>query len=212
MTAPRVFILSQIRLVREALALSLSREQRLSVVGVGETSSSIVETFVNAQADVALLDMSISGAVDAARSLATLSPPAKVVAFAVAEIDDDVVACAESGMAGFVSRDGTIDDLVAAVESAMRGELRCSPRVAALLFGRVAQLGARLPRDAALRLLTPREREVSALIDQGLSNKVIAKELHIGLATVKNHVHSILDKLQVRRRSEAAARLRGRSL
>ena len=60
-----------------------------------------------------------------------------------------------------------------------------------------------------MRTLPPREREIVALIDRGLSNKEIAGELHIELATVKNHVHSVLDKLQVRRRGAAAAAIRG---
>jgi DNA-binding NarL/FixJ family response regulator len=207
---PRVFIVSNVRLVQEALVLYLSQEKRVEVVGAGEPSPSVAAAFLHARVDIALLDMSVFSAIDTARRFVALASPAKVVAFSVAEADSDVLACAESGMAGFVTRNSTIEDLVTATENAMRGELRCSPHIAGRLFDRLAQLGARLAPDAEPPLLTKREREIGGLIVQGLSNKAIAEELRIGTATVKNHVHSILDKLHVRRRGEAAVRLRDR--
>jgi len=107
-----------------------------------------------------------------------------------------------------VPRDGTLADLRAVIESVARGEVVCSPRIAASLLRRIADLAAeREPPPPELRL-TSREIEIVELIDQGLSNKEIAQRLSIALPTVKNHVHSILDKLHVHRRAEAAARLR----
>jgi DNA-binding NarL/FixJ family response regulator len=206
----RVFIVSNVLLIREALALYLSRQKRVQVVGIGEPSRHVADQCIQTGADIALVDMALLKPIDLARDFVAMAAPTKIVAFSVADVDDEVLACAESGMSGFVARNGTIEDLVAAVEHAMRGELRCSPRVAGLLFDRVAQLGARVPRDVEVAPLTRREQEIGGLIVQGLSNKAIAQELRIGTATVKNHVHSILDKLHVRRRGEAAARLRER--
>src|SRR5437773_985410 len=80
--------------------------------------------------------------------------------------------------------------------------------LAASLLRRVATLAAEQAPVSAAERLTSREREIVRLIDDGLSNKQIAGELHIELPTVKNHVHNILEKLQVQRRSEAAARVR----
>ncbi len=82
----------------------------------------------------------------------------------------------------------------------------CTPRIAALLLRRVAEAAA--PRSSGLERLTPRETEIVDLIEQGLSNKQIARRLSIELATVKNHVHNILEKLEVARRGEAVARVR----
>jgi two-component system, NarL family, nitrate/nitrite response regulator NarL len=120
-----------------------------------------------------------------------------------------VIACAEAGISAFVAREGTAEDLVAAVHQAMRGELVCSPRVTALLFDRVAALSAERTTSIPTDALTEREKEIIPLVEQGLSNKEIARQLRVGAATVKNHVHNILEKLQVRRRGEVAARLRG---
>jgi DNA-binding NarL/FixJ family response regulator len=141
-------------------------------------------------------------------AIAGASLPVKVVAFSVAETEDEICECAEAGIAGYVARDGSKEDLIAAVEYAVRGEVICSPRAAACLFRRLAahvRTTRQRPREAAL---TSREQDIIALIDKGLSNKEIARQLKISLPTVKNHVHNILEKLQVRRRGAAAALLR----
>jgi two-component system, NarL family, nitrate/nitrite response regulator NarL len=93
--------------------------------------------------------------------------------------------------------------LLQTIESVERGELLCTPRVAASLLHRVQWL-SRYAQPAPAQHLTYREREVLQLIDQGFSNKEIARALSIELGTVKNHVHNILNKLKVARRSEAA--------
>jgi DNA-binding NarL/FixJ family response regulator len=114
----------------------------------------------------------------------------------------------QAEIAGYVGRNGSKEDLIAAVENAVRGEVLCSPRVAASLFRRLAahvQITKRRPPEAAL---TGREQDIIALINMGLSNKEIARQLKISLPTVKNHVHNILEKLPVGRRGVAAAPLR----
>jgi two-component system, NarL family, nitrate/nitrite response regulator NarL len=85
----------------------------------------------------------------------------------------------------------------------------CSPQIAASLIRRVRTLSCERPAPSDVPPLTARQWEILDLIDEGLSNKEIAGRLCIEVPTVKNHIHNILDKLQVRRRSEAAARVRG---
>jgi DNA-binding NarL/FixJ family response regulator len=111
-----------------------------------------------------------------------------------------------------VLRDGTVDDLVATIESASRGELRCSAKIAAALLRRVADLATERDISKTNARLTRREQENACLVEEGLSNKEIAARLFIEVATVKNHVHNILEKLQVRTRGEAAAAVRRRGL
>ena len=136
-------------------------------------------------------------------------PTYPLVALAIEDNDDDVVAWAEAGVSGLVTPNTALDGLTATLESVARGGARCSPRATAALFRRVAGLAGQYLRAAAgsepPARLTPREREVIALIDRGLSNKQIASQMQIELATVKNHVHAILEKLHVERRGEAAA-------
>jgi DNA-binding NarL/FixJ family response regulator len=105
-------------------------------------------------------------------------------------------------------RDGSLDDLVAIVQSVARGETLCSPRVAAILFKQVAVLASERQSRILSVHLTTREREIVDLIDRGLSNKQISHQLSVEVRTVKTHVHNILEKLQVHRRGEAAAWVR----
>jgi DNA-binding NarL/FixJ family response regulator len=154
--------------------------------------------------DVALVEMGIPDLDAIIPALAARSPRIPVVAIGIADSDTEVLACAERGVAGYVTRDGSVEELAATIRGAARGELICSPQTAGTLMRRLATLAAELnPRSATARL-TRREREVAALMQEDLSNKEIASRLRIEVATVKNHVHNVLDKLQVHRRGEAA--------
>jgi two-component system, NarL family, nitrate/nitrite response regulator NarL len=199
---PRVYIVSDVRLYREGLLSSLIAQGGLEVLGAG-CSGDALSAISALRPEVLLLDIAARGSLGTPRRAQQVHPTLRVVAFAVAEADDNVLACAEAGISGYVTQDGSAADLVAAVLGALRGELICSPRTAALLFGRLATLSAgRTP--AADSVLTPREREIAALVACNLPNKEIARRLRLGPATIKNHVHSILQKLNIHRRTDIA--------
>jgi two-component system nitrate/nitrite response regulator NarL len=203
-----VLIVVDIPLYREGLARALAQGSRVSVVSTAANAQEAINRIAETQPDVVLLDVAATDGLVALRSIVEATPEAKVVALALPETEADVIAYAEAGAWGYVPRDGTLADLRAVIESVARGEVVCSPRIAAGLLRRIADLAAeREPPPPELRL-TSREIEIVELIGQGLSNKEIAQRLSIALPTVKNHVHSILDKLHVHRRTEAAARLR----
>jgi DNA-binding NarL/FixJ family response regulator len=204
---PRLLILSDIRLLCEGLALALSHQPTVIVVGSSDLSASPTR-IAELRPDVLLLDVAWPGGLEICFPLRQVLPDMKIVAFAVAEVDREIIACAEAGVSGYVSRSGSAEDVVAAVHRAVRGELLCSPRTAALLFSRMAVISPKRGTAPEDNMLTRREREIITLVEKGLSNKEIARLLRIGNATVKNHVHSILSKLQVRRRGEAAAQMR----
>jgi DNA-binding NarL/FixJ family response regulator len=204
---PRVVVCSDIRLLREGITLAVTQDGPLDVVGTAEPEDS--PAMVAAQRpDVVLLDAGVAGGHGLPRLLKEVSPDLRVVVFALADDDVDIVVWAEAGVSGYVGRDGTVSDLTAAVEGAMRGEAFCSPKLAGLLFARVAQLSAGTVTAEGAGGLTRREQEIMSLVEKGLSNKEIARQLAIGHATVKNHVHRILEKMQARGRGEAAARMR----
>jgi DNA-binding NarL/FixJ family response regulator len=150
-----------------------------------------------------------------ARALRSVAPDTKVVALGVSEVDEEVMPLVEAGVAGYVTRDSSLDQLATSVLGVADGGPLCSPRMVGAFLRRIAALSAEAqrPDTAPGAHLTAREFEIVGLIDRGLSNKQIAHELCIELPTVKNHVHNILEKLRVTRRGEAAARLRtGREL
>jgi two-component system nitrate/nitrite response regulator NarL len=202
----RILILADILLYREGLAQLLGRNVNISVVATVARAEEALAGLATLQPDVVLLDMATPDSLATVRAIGERAPGVRVVALAVAETERDVLACAEAGVAGYVPRAASVDDLVAVLESIARGESLCSPRIAASLLRRIAALAAGTGSRSPLAQLTAREREIGGLIDRGFSNKEIATELHIEVATVKNHVHNLLEKLQVRRRGEVAAR------
>jgi two-component system nitrate/nitrite response regulator NarL len=203
----RLFLLSDVRLYREGLQWSLSRRECFDVLGAAGLSGATVVRIVELGPDVVILDIGAPESFDVAKALRAGLPTAKIVAFAVSEVDHVVLACAEAGIDGYVAPEGSEDDLISAVEFALRGELYCSPRISGLLFRRVGALSAQQGGLPESDTLTRRERQILGLVGEGMSNKEIGRALRIGDSTVKNHVHNILEKLQVRRRGEAAARL-----
>ncbi len=208
-SAISIMVVSDVRLFREGLAASLAQRAGLVVVCTASYAdeASLLE---KCHADVLVLDMAARGSLDVIRRVSTSLNTTRTIAFAIEEAERDVLRCAECGAAGFVPVDGTMEDLVNTILSVARGEMLCSPRVAATLL---RALHARSPDAESERLvltLTAREREIAPLLERGFSNKEIAAQLRIELATVKNHVHNVLEKLQVTSRGEAAARLRSR--
>jgi DNA-binding NarL/FixJ family response regulator len=200
----RLFVLSDVRLLREGLVLALSTQP--SVLEVRSSALSVSAAAITEfEPDVVLLDAAERGSLELALPLRQILPNTRIVAFALADIDEAIIACAKAGISGYVSRTGSIEDVVVAVDAACRDELYCSPRTSALLFKHMATLVRTRGPVTGPEVLTHREKEIVALLEQGLSNKEIARFLRIGNATVKNHIHNILSKLQVRRRGEAAA-------
>jgi DNA-binding NarL/FixJ family response regulator len=206
----RVLVASDVRLYREGLADSLRRSGRVEVVATAADRAATTRSARELRPDVVLVDLAMDAWESAVRELAASPDDTRVVVLGVHEVESEVVACAEAGVSGYVTREASLEELVDVVDSVARGESLCTPRIGALLLRRVAEAAGRRPPDDVGRL-TPREAQIVGLIDEGLSNKQIAGRLSIELPTVKNHVHSILEKLQVERRAEAAARLRGRA-
>jgi len=208
----RLLIIGEVGLYREALAGSLGRDERFEVVAVAAGVKEAVELLEHMDAEILLLDTCLLDGTDAVRELASAAPRVKLVALAVPEIEREVIALAEAGASAYVTPDGSIEDLASVVDCVERGEVISSPGMVAGLFRRVAALARERRLDPIEEKLTARELEVLRLIEEGLSNKEIAAALSIELPTVKNHVHRILEKLHVHRRSEAAARARRHGL
>jgi len=199
----RVVVSSGERLLREVLEASLMDREELEVV------------FESAAADGAF-DVLL---VDAGRDLSAAQarvwearerwPEAKVIAVGLEREDETVVELTEAGAGGYVLRNASPDDLVAAIRAAQEGLAACSPWVVASVLARIAELShAAVPAPVALAVepLTAREREILAFLATGASNKEVGRRLRITVQTVKNHVHRILEKLGVHRRRDAVRR------
>lgn len=207
----RALIAGRSRVHREALALALSQSRRVRVLGTASHREEILTHLAEAPPDIVLVDFAMPEAASIVAEIRRRTPSVKVVAITLGDTEAEVIQLAEAGVAGYVLPDGSLDDLTIAVESAVRGELYCPPRVAFTLLRRVGAiaLGSATAKQAETEPspvdeLTGREREILQLVDQGMSNKQIARQLGIEVATAKNHVHNILRKLHVHRRIEAS--------
>jgi len=210
----RVFIVSNVRLLREGLATLLRECPSIEVLGavsVQDTLSAITMT-----TDVALVDslspgeseMVMSDRVMALRNLCTRM---RIVAFGIRETASEVLACAAAGVDGYVPMDAALGDMVNAIENVVRGELVCSPKVAASLYHSIGFSRAAIANRTAMAAanpLTTRELQVADLMNRGCATKEIAWRLGVRPCTAKNHIRNILHKLQVRRRGQAVAKLR----
>jgi two-component system nitrate/nitrite response regulator NarL len=204
----KLFIVGDVRLHREGLALQLEAFSklddlsRLSVLGTGILNDAL-QVLRSSRVDVVLLDTLKLEVPSVVRSLRAADPQLRMVALGVREVESEVLACAAAGVDGYVRMDAEIDDLVTVIESAMRGELVCSPKVAASLYHSISTHGTNESVS-----LTSRELEVVELMNRGFSNKEISLRLRIETCTAKNHVQNILHKLGVHRRGQAVAKLR----
>jgi two-component system, NarL family, nitrate/nitrite response regulator NarL len=212
MIAVRVFVAAHVRLYREALTEILGRKDRLEIVGASGERGEILAQVAELRPDVILLDPVAAESIELIRELADPRAEVRVVALAASETESDVIAYAEAGVSGFVTREESLGDLVATILRTARGDLVVSPKTAGTLLRRVRLLAAERPASSPTEPLTARELEVARLLDEGLSNQQIAIRLHLELSTVKHHVHHILHKLGVARRSQAVAHLRQRGL
>jgi DNA-binding NarL/FixJ family response regulator len=178
------------------------------VVGAFDTSPETEDHIIKQKPDVILLDFRAHQVFKVAKSLGTILPSAQIVAFGVPDTDADILACVDARIRGYLPLNGTEDNLVTAVDCALRGEVYCTPRAAGVLFRRLESAPQPPFPTRLFQELTSREQQVAELLALGMSNKDISRALQVREATAKNHVHSILKKLRVRRRGEAVARLR----
>ena len=207
----RVVIVSGLRLLREGLADALASSTGLCVAATACDADQARAEIVDHEPSLVLIDIELRGSLALVRDINAAARAPRIIVFAVSDSEDALLPYIEAGIHGYVARDGSLDDVVATVESVGRGETIVSPKLAASLFQRLAeQRRRREARNAAAAGsdLTLRERQILALVGQGMTNKEIARTLGIELATVKNHVHHVLEKLKVSRRGQAAARAR----
>ncbi len=192
----------------ECLEEVLGARNNIEVVATATTSERL--DALAREVAVVLVDHAGTGAHSTIRRVAAMEDGPPMVVFGVPETEHHIVEYVEAGAAGIALCGDSVDDLVVSIQGAIRNELYCKPRVAAILANRLHEIAVERGTSVCGSTLTEREVEIVELLDKGLSNKEIARRLDIRVATVKNHVHNILAKLNVNRRGEAAAILYGR--
>jgi DNA-binding NarL/FixJ family response regulator len=201
-----VLVVSENRLHGEGLTLRLSAEPGIRAIGPRERIPDALSLTPGDEVDIVLVDVEATPAnqQDLAEAVAA-APGLPFVTLATAESDWEIVAWAEAGAYSIVDRKGSPGELATILQSVAEGEARCSPRIAGALLRCVQSLLKDGRPVESWSRLTRRERDVLLLIGNGLSNKEIARYLGLQLPTVKNHVHSIYEKLEVTSRAMAVS-------
>ncbi len=174
--------------------------------GVAWDLPSLTTEIENTNPRVILLNMATRDNTTLLRQALKLNPSARVIVLGLSEDDEqEIVACAEAGVAGFHLRTESLGELLVLIPKVAAGESLCSPRVSAILLRRLSALASERQSSDKELVLTAREAQILEMVELGLSNRDIAAELCIAVHTVKNHVHSLLTKLGVSTRVQAAA-------
>lgn len=206
----RILLAHLSHLVCDSLRAALDDKQNFYVAGCARTAEEL--QFLLPHGQVVLLGESLAdtSALDMLRKIRDARPEIKVLVFGVAEQIDKIVRYIEAGAAGYILQDESMDAVVTKLRAAQADKAIISPAVAAAMMERLNKLSNpdqlfawKEIRESQLKELTVRECEVIALLQKGCTNKEIAAALVIECGTVKNHVHSILKKLQAANRHEA---------
>jgi DNA-binding NarL/FixJ family response regulator len=200
----RVLVADDHQLMREGTAALLGADERLEVVGLARDGGEAIALAERRAPDVVLLDLNMPevGGLEACARLREGGGP-EVLMLTVSEEEPDLYAALRVGAAGYMTKDMPPAELIEAVLAVARGEPRIAPAMASRML---ADLGRGPAADPdPLAALSARERDVLALVAEGLRNREIAARLVISEATVKTHVRHVLEKLRFRNRAEAAA-------
>jgi NarL family two-component system response regulator LiaR len=200
----RVLIVDDHELFRHGMGQLLA-EQGFEIVGEASSGEAAVALATRYEPDVVVMDLSMPGigGIEATRRITERAPRSRVLVLTIASDEETVNEAIVAGAAGYLLKDATPDEIAAGVRAAAIGEASVSPSVAAGLLERVRS-GALRHEGRLVDRLTERQLQVLRLLGRGMSNDDIAGELHITRATVKNHVASILQKLELDNRTEAA--------
>ena len=208
----RLLLVDDQRLMREGLRMLLELESGLEIVGEAGDGQAALQAYETLQPDVVLMDVSMPGmdGVEATWRLRERWPDARIVILTTFDDDEYVFEGLRAGAQGYLLKDVSGHDLAEAVRTVAAGGALIEPSVARKVVAEFARMAppARASDTGLPEPLSEREREILNLLAQGLSNREIAARLNLAQGTVKNYVTTILQKLGVRDRTQAALRAR----
>ena len=206
----RVMLINDYKLVSNLIAASLDEDPDIEVVGTCTPDENLIENIRKNNVDIVLISGQLSTvkAIDLVSEFDNLELPVEMLILGLEERKSNVLPYIEAGASGYIVKDASVEDLIKSIHAAYSGRAQVSPKIARALIERVYRLAgefdnldSNIIEDAEL---TPREMEVLELLGENLTNQQIAERLFVEVGTVKNHVHSILQKLDVNSRHEAA--------
>jgi DNA-binding NarL/FixJ family response regulator len=205
LTDASFLIVDDCTLHRESLA-TVFAAHGVGELAVAQDLHTLCSALKDATPEIVLVNMGSRDNAALLRFVRQTCPEAKVIVVGIADDDEtQIISCAEAGVAGYHMRTESLDELLDLINRTAAGEFVCSPRVSAILLRRLSDLASQRQPVPKELVLTAREAEILRMLEAGMSNREIAAQLYIAVHTVKNHVHSLLSKLGVSTRAQAAA-------
>ncbi len=202
----RVLLVDDHEVVRVGLRSLLERHQQFDVVGEAGSAREAIQKTETLKPDVVVMDIRLPGTsgIEACEQIVTKHPKIKVIMLTSYAEDEMLFSAIRAGASGYVLKQIGSDDLVKALEAVGRGEALLDPAVTQRVFQEVRR-AVKNEEASAFSHLSQQEKHVLLLVSEGRTNREIAKQLFLGEGTVRNYVSSILSKLNVNNRAEAAA-------
>ena len=204
----RVMLVDDHEVVRQGLRALLQAEDDIVIGGEASGVRESIEVAESSRPDVVVMDVRLidGSGIEACREIRAARPETQVIMLTSFADDEALFASIMAGAAGYVLKQVRGDDLVRSIRTVAKGESLLDPAVTGKVLDRLRK-GKHLMKDERLARLSPQEERILELVANGKTNREIGEELHLAEKTVKNYVSSILSKLEVARRAEAAAYL-----
>ena len=206
MAKQRILLVDDHEVVRLGLKSLLERNQQFDVVGEASSAREAIEQVNNLTPDVVVMDIRLPGTsgIEACEEIVNRFPGTKVIMLTSYAEDEMLFSAIRAGASGYILKQIGSDDLIKALEAVSRGEALLDPAVTQRVFQEVRR-AVKEEEASAFAHLSQQEKHVLLLVSEGKTNREIAKSLFLGEGTVRNYVSSILSKLSVNNRAEAAA-------
>jgi two-component system nitrate/nitrite response regulator NarL len=207
----RVAVVDDHPLFREGVTQTFHDSKEIDVVAMGASRDDAVKIVKESGPDILLLDIQLpGGGIEAAQYISGLAARTKIIMLTASENEDDVSASLEAGACGYVLKGISGRDLVRTVLAVQNGDIYVTPTLAARMLKSIHQRPAMPKPEKTAFVLTPREEDILECVSVGQTNKEIAIQLSISEKTVKHYMTTIMHKLQVRNRVEAALKAKQR--
>jgi DNA-binding NarL/FixJ family response regulator len=205
----RLLVVEDNRLLRDGITQMLNRQEDMTVVASVGNGEHTMRNVASAKPHVLLLDLGLptQNSLQLVSDLKKEYPALRIIVMDLIPMQEDVVAFVQAGVSGFIMKDATIKDFLQTIRSVAGGARVLPPILTGSLFSQIVEQAVAGPGRSRLKIsvrMTKRERQVIQLVADGMTNKEIAQDLHLAPATVKSHIHNILEKLALRSRVQIA--------
>ena len=204
----KILIIEDNRVLRDGITAMLNEQTDMHVVATIGSGNNIILKASQIQPHIILMDLSLTSFRESSvvQSIRKKIPETKVIGMGFIPTQSDIVEFVEAGASGFILKSATVKEFLGTIRSVAQGEKILPPSLTGSLFSHVIEIALKQKKGKltnAVRM-TKREREIIALIADGMSNKEIAEQLNIATHTVKSHVHNIMEKLALHTRLQIA--------